>query len=133
MQQNAFDFDPPRARRTDPSTSHAAAAAAATMAGQHCAAILEALNKFGPMGKDQIASRCRLDGVQVCRRLTELQAANLARPTGRKVKSDSGRDEREWMAWPQSVGDTGAIAGISRKADAQIQSSKAQFNRRENR
>lgn len=97
MQQHAFDFDAPRARNTDPSTSHAAAAAAVVLQGLHHAAILAALQTHGPMGKDQIARRCRLDGVQVCRRLTELKTAGLACPTGQKVKSDAGRDEREWM------------------------------------
>lgn len=51
------------------------------------------------------------------------------------VWSDTDRREAAVRGRETAIagGHTGAIAGISRKADAQIQSSKAQFNRRENR
>jgi predicted ArsR family transcriptional regulator len=84
------------ARRTDPATSKAAARAAVELRAQHQALILEALKRHGPLGKDAIAARTRLTGVQVCRRLTELQRDKLIEPTGQTVTSTSGRAEREW-------------------------------------
>jgi len=108
MNQLAIDFGTParpadtlpRARKRDPATSHAAAAAAASLSGEHQAAILAALARFGALGKDGIAARTRLSGVQVCRRLPELERAGLVAPTGRTVPSDSGRAEREFRIAP---------------------------------
>lgn len=37
-----------------------------------------------------------MNGVQVCRRLTELQRLSKIKWTGRYVTSTSGRQEREW-------------------------------------
>lgn len=101
--QLAIDFPDapytPAARRSDPVTSHLAAAAAREMAQAHHALILSVLRKYGPLGKDGIASRLRsLDGVAVCRRLTELQRLGDIVPTGQHVKSSAGRAEREWRA-----------------------------------
>ena len=98
MNQLSFDMPPPRARVRDPQTSHQAAMQAVDLQADHCALILECLRKHGPLGKDGIASRTRLDGVQTCRRLVELDRAKLIRWTGRTVKSTAGRNEREWVA-----------------------------------
>jgi predicted ArsR family transcriptional regulator len=96
--QLSIDFpDAPRARRSDPVTSHLAAALSKGVAERHHALILNVLRKHGPLGKDGIASRLRgLDGVAVCRRLTELSRAGLIVETGNLVKSSAGRLEREW-------------------------------------
>ena len=98
--QLAIDFpDAPMARRRDPITSHLAAEQAKEMAQRHHALILAVLRKHGPLGKDGIASRLRgLDGVAVCRRLTELQRLGEITATGQTVKSSAGRAEREWRA-----------------------------------
>jgi predicted ArsR family transcriptional regulator len=98
MTQLAIDFGmAPMARRRDPITSHMAAEQAKEMAQRHHALILSVLRKHGPLGKDGIASRLRgLDGVAVCRRLTELQRLGEIEETGRTVKSSAGRSEREW-------------------------------------
>jgi hypothetical protein len=93
---NFPDAPAPLARRDDPSTSHAAAAAARELQRHHHEVILAALRKYGPMGKDGIAARTRLDGVQVCRRLPELAGLGHVVETGKKVMSTSGREEREW-------------------------------------
>lgn len=96
MNQLAIDFFG-GARTLDPVTSHMAAAQAKEMAARHHGLILGVLRQHGPMGKDGIASKLRgLDGVAVCRRLTELQRAGKITPTGRTVPSASGRQEREW-------------------------------------
>lgn len=96
--QHAIDFpSSPTARRRDPITSHLAAGQAKEMAQRHHALILAVLREHGPLGKDGIASRLRgVDGVAVCRRLTELQRHGQIEETGRHVKSSAGRDEREW-------------------------------------
>jgi predicted ArsR family transcriptional regulator len=85
----------PLFRRTDPATSKAAAATVKAFAGEHHAAILEALS-HGPAGASGIAARCGLNGHQVNKRLTELARAGRITETGRVVTSSSGRGEREW-------------------------------------
>lgn len=95
MNQLGFFDDVPRARASDPATSHAAAASAKELSAQHAILILGALMR-GPAGKDRIATITRLTGVQVCRRLVELERAKAIRPTGKTVMSTAGRLEREW-------------------------------------
>jgi DNA-binding HxlR family transcriptional regulator len=85
----------PLFRRTDPATSKAAAATVKTFAGEHHAAIIEALS-HGPAGASGIAARCGLLGHQVNKRLGELARAGRIVKTGRTVSSSSGRGEREW-------------------------------------
>jgi predicted ArsR family transcriptional regulator len=102
--QLGLDFEaptvvaPPLARSTDPGTSHAAAASAKELQGQHHRLIVACLEQHGPLGKDGIAARTRLDGVQTCRRLTELARLGLIEWTGKTVSSTAGRAEREWRA-----------------------------------
>ena len=95
MQQLTLIDAAPMARRSDPATSHAAAAAARELSVHHQALILQALAR-GPAGKDRIATLTSLTGVQVCRRLVELERAGQAKPSGRMVVSTAGRQEREW-------------------------------------
>lgn len=97
MQMTIDLFDAPRARRRDPQTSKDAAAAAKELASRHHKMIMSALS-HGACGKDRIATRTALDGAQVCRRLSEMERVGLIKPTGRNVKSTSGRNEREWQA-----------------------------------
>jgi hypothetical protein len=82
------------ARRSDPATSHAAAATAPV--AEHQAKILEALT-IGPAGASVIGQRCGLDGHQVGRRIKELEASGQIVQTGRLVPSSSGRGQREWQ------------------------------------
>jgi len=86
----------PRVRTTDPVTSFEAAESIKPVAGQHFQVILECLQTYGALGKDGIASLTSLDGNQVARRLNEMQKIGLIQLTGKTVKSDSGRNEREW-------------------------------------
>jgi len=86
------------ARATDPATSHAAAARINEFAGSHCVRILACLRKYGPMSKDEIAARTGLTGVQVDRRLPDLEWTGDAMPTPFTSKSLSGRDERLWVS-----------------------------------
>ena len=81
------------ARRSDPATSHAAAATAPV--AEHQAKILDAL-AIGPAGASGVAVRCGLSSHQVNKRLTELAKAGRIVETGRLVRSGSGRQEREW-------------------------------------
>jgi predicted ArsR family transcriptional regulator len=86
----------PRARESDPITSWIAADQAKDLAKRHHKLILSAL-KIGNMGKDGICSVTGLDGVQVARRLPELQRQGLVCLTGKTVRSLTGRPEREWQ------------------------------------
>lgn len=89
------------ARNTDPATSWAAADSAKALAAQHATIIIAALCKYGPQGKDGIATITGLDGNQVARRLSELERNHEILLTGRNVQSKSGRAEREWKVMPQ--------------------------------
>ncbi len=79
-------------RRNDPDTSKEAGESVSRET--HFKAILEALDV--PRGKDGIARRTGLDGVQVARRVSELIRLGKVLPTGRKVRSDKGFNEREY-------------------------------------
>jgi len=83
------------ARKTDPKTSKKAAEKVDFSIGHHDQ-ILAVLILSGPQGKDGIADRCKLDPNQVARRLHEMVKLGLIRATGKKVKSKSNREEREW-------------------------------------
>ena len=88
--------DFPRVRTTDPLTSFEAAEAIKPVVSQHYQTILDCLQKHGSLGKDGIASLTNLDGNQVARRLNEMKVLGLIYLTGKTVKSNSGRNEREW-------------------------------------
>jgi len=96
MPKRVADLFPPTARRLDPETSKAAAASAKELASKHHGVILETLRQHGPLGKDGIASRSRLEANAVARRMKELETAGEVELTGNTVLSTSGRQEREW-------------------------------------
>lgn len=99
LEQMSFDLRPPRARarRTDPATSRDAARSMRHAATAQAAAVLNALRQ-GPAGATEIARRCGLTQVQVCRRLSDLQKPGLAKPTGDRAPTAAGRSERVWRA-----------------------------------
>jgi DNA-binding MarR family transcriptional regulator len=74
----------PLARRTDPATSHDAAANVPAFRGQHHKRILEAL-AAGPAGQTEIAMRTGLTVAAVSKRLGELRRAGQIERTGREV------------------------------------------------
>jgi predicted transcriptional regulator len=88
----------PRVRKTDPVTSHEAAESIKPVVSHHFQTILECLQTYGPLGKDGISAMTNLESNQVARRLNEMQKIGLIKLTGKTVKSDSGRSEREWTA-----------------------------------
>ncbi len=99
MNQISMNFESTTlARRTDPTTSREAAARVKEFAAGHHKLILDCLLEHGPLSPDQIATKIRLDKFQICRRLPEMQRANLAEPTGETRPSASGRNERVWRA-----------------------------------
>ena len=96
-EQIVIDFEP-MARATDPITSHMAASEAKELAVRHHGLIVNVLRQHGPLGKDGIAKLTGLESNQVARRLNEMKVIGLISLTGKKVKSNSGRNEREWTA-----------------------------------
>jgi predicted transcriptional regulator len=86
----------PRVRESDPITSFEAADSIAESASKHWNVICDCLKEHGPLGKDGIARLTGLDGNQVARRMNEMKVMGLVSLTGKKVKSNSGRNEREW-------------------------------------
>lgn len=81
---------PVRARRTDPATSHAAAANAQRFAASHAGRILAALDKLGSATAHEVAKETGLSVVQVDRRRHELvksgQVRLLAGPDGKDIE-----------------------------------------------
>jgi predicted ArsR family transcriptional regulator len=90
-----------RARAKDAITSFQAADSVKDVAKMHQEVIVAALQRFGPMGKDYIATHTGLQNNQVSRRLSELEKMDLIELTGNKVQSLSGRQEREWRIKPK--------------------------------
>jgi predicted transcriptional regulator len=88
----------PRVRSNDPLTSFQAADSIKESVSQHHQEILDCLIKHGALGKDGIAARTNLDGNQVARRMNEMRVLGLVTLTGNTVKSNTGRNEREWQA-----------------------------------
>lgn len=88
-----------RARRTDPATSHAAAAAAGELARHHAAAILGALVQAGERGLTihEAAGVTGIDHVAVARRLPELERRGVVRATELTRLSPSRRAARVWV------------------------------------
>jgi predicted ArsR family transcriptional regulator len=89
-----------RARATDAITSFQAADSIKDVAKMHQEVIVACLRRFGPLGKDGIARQTGLESNQVARRMNELQKLDLIELTGKEVKSNSGRAEREWRFKP---------------------------------
>jgi len=86
----------PRVRNEDPITSYEAADSIKDVAAGQYQIILDCLAEHGPLAKDGIANRSKLDGAQISRRLGEMQKLGFIKLTGNTVKSNSGRNEREW-------------------------------------
>ena len=87
----------PRVRKDDPVTSYEAADSIKDKVPDHYTEIIECLILHGALGKDGISSKSRLDPNQVARRLSEMERLGLIEQTGNKVKSNTGRNEREWQ------------------------------------
>ena len=85
----------PRARNSDPDTSHAAADQAGRLADAHRAMILEAL-RDRPMTGDELCARFDWPHATANRRLPELRDAGLVAMTDEKRKTRSGRAARVW-------------------------------------
>ena len=88
----------PRVRANDPVTSFEAAESIKESVSQHHQEILDCLIRHGALGKDGIAARTNLDSNQVARRMNEMRVLGLVMLTGNTVKSNTGRNEREWQA-----------------------------------
>lgn len=77
MQLAITDLTPIRARRTDPATSHRAAADSVRFAGSHAGRILESLKQHGAQSPKELERRIGLSVVQIDRRACELRRAGL--------------------------------------------------------
>lgn len=100
-EQLAIDFDARKlARRTDPATSHAAAASAKELRARDHLAIVACLRQHGPLDGRRIMRLLGwTDPGKVTRRLPEI-ADRLIRRTGRTVLNETGRQADEWEAIP---------------------------------
>ena len=88
----------PLARGNDPLTSFQAADSAKAFIQTHENQIVTMLSRYGQMGVDRIALFTGLDAHAVGKRMTALHKRGEVALTGRTVKSDSGRNQREWAA-----------------------------------
>lgn len=96
----SIDFEPlAHARAVDPLTSHDAAERASSFASSHAAIVHAMLKKHGPQTPHEIASRVKLDSVQITRRLADLKALKMAEPIeGETRMTPSGCKARVWKA-----------------------------------
>lgn len=85
-----------RARREDPVTSHQAAAKVVAFGHDHHAKIVGSLIAQGAGTIYEIGERVGLDHVAVARRMGELEALNVARPSGATKVGPTGRQCRVW-------------------------------------
>lgn len=85
----------PRARDSDPLTSHEAADMVANLAATHHRILLDALGR-GAASAEQIGDITGIPAYAVRKRLPELQRVGFIAPTGGMRKTRSGRSERVW-------------------------------------
>lgn len=86
----------PRARSSDPDTSHSAAARAIEFSGKHAAAIFTWLADHPTGGtKDEIADGTGVDSIAVARRMAGLCASGVY-DSGERRKSRTGRASIVW-------------------------------------
>jgi len=88
----------PLARSSDPVTSFQAADSVKELIKTHERQITRALRLHGANGVDAIAAHCGLAAHAVGKRMKSLFDQGVIQFTGRLVKSDSGRQQREWVA-----------------------------------
>ena len=88
----------PRARNTDPDTSHQAAESMADEAESQRRRILACLRYYGAMTADALDEVLELRLTSAGRRLPELEEADLVTLTGGKALTRSGRQARLWRA-----------------------------------
>lgn len=99
MNQLTFG-DVPRARTTDPETSHAAAASSRGLAGEHRRKILAVMAKGGDWTADEIAERCDLNRHQIGRRLGELERSGAVQKSINTRPTPSGRQAQCYEVTP---------------------------------
>lgn len=85
-----------RSRAADPATSKAAARQARSLARQHREAILAVMRTGADWTATEIAERCGLTAVQVCRRFAELRLDSLIRETVNTRPTVSGRPSQAY-------------------------------------
>lgn len=86
------------ARRTDPATSHVAAARTVEFRANHAGRILAALQDHGPMTVCELERVTGIPQHAIGKRMGELERAKVAAPTGETRLSVSNRPERVWSA-----------------------------------
>lgn len=98
MNQLSIDFSTAHARRSDPGTSHVAAARAERFSQTHAVRILCALQTHGPRTAHELSLLVGLTLVQIDRRLPDLAKSKKAR-VAQINGADLVRDGcRVWMA-----------------------------------
>ena len=88
----------PLARGNDPLTSFQAADSAKAFIRTHEKNITIALSMCGPACVNKIAKIADMEPHAVGKRMKALLESGEVALTGRIVKSDSGRNQREWVA-----------------------------------
>jgi hypothetical protein len=96
--QSSFDFDA-RARRSDPDTSKAAAAATrGQRANQLEQLVLDTIRRLGGATIKEVATATGLAEVSVSPRFKPLRRKNLIRDSGAKRENIGGRSAIVWEA-----------------------------------
>lgn len=90
--------DYPRARSTDPETSHAAARAIPSKAAREATEVLTALRANPGCTSRELAAKAGGDRYVYARRLPELRDAGLAENSTVRMCCESGRQAMTWRA-----------------------------------
>lgn len=88
----------PRARRTDPHTSHQAAARILPKLREQQEAVLEAVRRFPSSTAVELAQAAGLDRYLISRRLPELASAGYVRRMPPRACRVNGRPQTTWHA-----------------------------------
>lgn len=99
MQQQSLFADTPRARRSDPATSHIAAERMRESGalGKQTAAVLEAVRRWPGSTAVEIAQRAEIDRHAVSRRLPELAKLVQIRRGPPRACSVNGNPQTTWF------------------------------------
>lgn len=97
------DFAQTHAHTDDIDTSHAAAAAAGSLASRHRALVYQALRSGGPQSSEQIAAVVGLDTLQVMKRISDLRNDGTVVDSGERRQTRTGRWSAVWKLRPRQL------------------------------
>jgi predicted Rossmann fold nucleotide-binding protein DprA/Smf involved in DNA uptake len=96
--EESHQLSEPRARVTDPVTSHAAAADAKAFSRAHARVVETVLDyaRGEALAVEEVARRCSLTSAQVTRAMSQLKNAGKVEESGERHRNQSGSTAAKW-------------------------------------